>query len=437
MIGSGGREHAIAKAVSESKSEHELYAFMSSKNPGIAKLCKEFVVGNINDPALVAKFASNKKIGLAVVGPEAPLEAGIIDALEKNEVGCAGPVKSAARLETDKAFARDLMSDHRIEGSPIFGNFTEVKDALDFIDSFGKPVAIKPAGLTGGKGVKVVGHQLKDLDAARNYAREVLEMNIGKLKKVVIEERLEGEEFTLQAFVDGKRVVGSPMVQDHKKAFLHDEGPNTGGMGSYSDAGYVLPFLTKEDYEKGLGIMQKTIDAFRKETGIEYKGFLYGGFIVTKDGVRVLEFNARLGDPEAMNILPILRTDFINILERIVDGSLKDAKFERKATVCKYLVPKGYPDSPKKDEMLDIDEKLIERTGAKLYYAAVNEKEGKIYTGTSRSIGILGIGKSIYDAEKIAESSIGFVKGELYYRKDIGTKELIEKRIKHMKEIRG
>jgi phosphoribosylamine--glycine ligase len=212
---------------------------------------------------------------------------------------------------------------------------------------------------------------------------------------------------------------------------------NTGGMGSYSNAGYVLPFLTKGDYENGLKIMQKTVDAFRKETGIDYKGFLYGGFIVTKDGVKVIEFNARLGDPEAMNILSILKTDFIGILERIIDGNLKDARFEKKATVCKYLVPKGYPDSPKKDAILEVDEEAISRAGAKVYYAAVNEKEGKIYTSSSRSIGILGIGKSIYDAEKIAESAIGFVKGEVDYRKDIGTKELVEKRIRHMAEIRS
>jgi len=437
LIGNGGREHAIARAVKRSNGLSELYAFMAAKNPGIAKLCREFSIGNTNDAAAVAKFALSKKIDLAVVGPEAPLEAGVVDELLKHGVRCASPTKSAARMETDKGFARELLRKYNVKGSPDFGVFMDFKEAWSFIDSLGKPVVVKPAGLTGGKGVRIVGEQLKDSDDAKEYAKEILAEGVGGIRKVVVEEKLEGEEFSLQAFVDGMRVIGTPMVQDHKRAFANDEGPNTGGMGAYSDTGYVLPFLRKSDYEDGVSIMEKSVEAFRKETGEDYKGFLYGGFIVTADGVKLLEFNARLGDPEAMNTLSVIKSDFLNILERVVDGNLKDASFYRKATVCKYLVPEGYPTSPKKNEPVEVDEKAIESSGAVLYYASVNQKDGRIYTGSSRTAGLVGIAESIEKAERIAESAIGFVKGKLSYRKDIGTRELIQKRMDHMKRLRG
>lgn len=437
LIGNGGREHAIARAIKRSNNLNELYAFMGARNPGIARLCKEFVIGNTLDAVAVAKFATSRGITLAVIGPEAPLEAGVVDELQKNGVECAGPTKNAARMETDKGFARELLKKYRIKGSPVFGVFTDVREACDFIDSLGEEVVVKPAGLTGGKGVKIVGEHLKDESEAKEYAKEIIESGVGGIRKVVVEERLDGEEFSLQAFVDGRRVIGTPMVQDHKRAFENDTGPNTGGMGSYSDAGYILPFLRKSDYEDGLAIMQKAVEAYRKETGESYRGFLYGGFIVTSKGVKLLEFNARLGDPEAMNTLSVIKSDFLNILERIVDGNLKTASFYKKATVCKYLVPEGYPTSPKKNELIEVDEKGIERTGAILYYASVNEVDGKLYTGSSRTAGLVGISESIEKAERIAENAVGFVKGKLFYRKDIGTKELIQKRMEHMKKLRG
>jgi len=437
LIGNGGREHAIARAVRRSRISHELYAFMEAKNPGIVRLCKEAFVGKTTDAGLVAKFAVSRKIDLVVVGPEAPLDAGVVDELEKYGIGCAGPAKSGARMETDKGFTRELLDRYKVRGSPAAGVFTDAKDAFEFIGSLGKPVVVKPAGLTGGKGVKLVGEQLKDSSEAKEYVKEILGKGIGGLRKVVVEEKLEGEEFSLQAFVDGRRVVGTPMVQDHKRAFANDEGPNTGGMGAYSDAGYILPFLKQEDYDEGISIMKASVEAFRKETGEDYRGFLYGGFMVTREGVKLLEYNARLGDPEAMNTLSVIKSDFLEILERIVDGTLKDASFEKKATVCKYFVPEGYPVSPKKNELIEVDEKAIGRSGAMLYYAAVNEVDGKIYTSSSRTAGIVGISDTIENAERIAESAIGFVKGKLFYRKDIGTKALIQKRIDHMRDIRG
>jgi phosphoribosylamine--glycine ligase len=436
LIGNGGREHAIARAIRKSRIPHELYAFMEAKNPGIVRLCKEAFVGKTTDARLIAKFAISRKIDLAVIGPEAPLDAAVVDELEKFGIGCAGPSKSGARMETDKGFMREVLEKYKVKGSPVAGVFTDYKEACEFMDSLGNSVVVKPAGLTGGKGVKLVGEQLKDSNEAKEYVKEILGRGIGSLRKVVIEEKLEGEEFSLQAFASGRRVVGTPMVQDHKRAYDGDNGPNTGGMGSYSDAGYILPFLKQEDYDDGLSIMKASVDAFRKETGEDYKGFLYGGFMVTKGGVKLLEFNARLGDPEAMNTLSVIKSDFLDILQRIVEGSLKDAVFEKKATVCKYLVPEGYPVSPRKNELIEVDERAIEKSGAILYYASVNEVDGKIYTGSSRTAGLVGISDTIENAERVAENAVKFVKGKLFYRKDIGTKELIQKRIEHMKAIR-
>ncbi len=438
LVGSGAREHAIAEAACKSKNV-SFYAFMGNNNPGIAALCKknggECALGDINDGKAIAAWAKARGIELAVIGPDAVLAAGVSDDLWEQGIPCAGPVKAAARLEWDKAFARNLMKKHKIKGCPEFGIFTEFKGASQLIDSLGT-VAVKPSGLTGGKGVKVVGVQLKDTKEAKEYAREVLVSNIGKLGCVVIEELLEGEEFTLQAFVDGENVVGMPAVQDHKLAFEGDSGPNTGGMGSYSDANKLLPFVTQKDYDDALDIMKHTISALKSE-GISYKGFLYGQFMVTREGVKVIEFNSRLGDPEAMNVLALLKTDFAHLLKQITDGTLKDAEFEQKATVCKYVVPAGYPDAPRADCEIAVDEASIRKAGAHCYFAAVDEREGKIFTTSSRAVAVLGIAPTIAEAEQVAEKATSFVNGEVSHRRDIGTRELIQKRVDHVKRMRG
>ncbi len=434
LVGSGAREHAIAKAIVKSEGA-ELLSFMSRKNPGIARISKQWITGNICDVEAVTGWAKYHSAQLAVIGPEAPLNVGIADSFNGSGIPCAGPSKAAAQLECDKSFARNLMKKYKIPGCPKFGVFSDSAKASKFIDSLGE-VVIKPAGLTGGKGVKVMGPHLKHKEEAKAYSREVLEAKIGVLPSVVIEEKLIGQEFTLQAFVDGKNISPMPTVQDHKLAFEGDTGPNTGGMGSYSDAGDLLPFISQKDYDSGIAIMKKTIEALAKE-GSPYKGFLYGQFIATKKGVSVIEFNARLGDPEAMNVLSILESDFVEILSQIIAGTLKPARFSKKATVCKYLVPEGYPEKPKRNEPIKVDEKAIENLGAQLFYASVDEREGIIYEMGSRTVAVLGIANSISEAEKISENATSFVSGPLFHRKDIGTKELVEKRIAHMRALRG
>ncbi len=447
LVGNGGREHAIASALCRSGQALQFYAFVSANNPGITRLVREhhgeMAIGDIHDGKSVSEWALNKKIELAVIGPDAVLEAGVVDELQKRGVACASPERAAARLEWDKSFARELMQKYSIPGLPKFGVFSNAADAGQFIDELKGDVAVKPAGLTAGKGVKVVGAQLKNGAEAKRYASEVIEKNIGGAPSVVVEERLEGEEFTLQAFVDGTRVVGMPAVQDHKRAYAGDLGPNTGGMGSYSDANGILPFMGKEDYETGLGIMRKTVSALREETGVSYRGVLYGQFMLTKKGPMVIEFNARFGDPEAMNVLSILESDMLEIVQKTASGSLSnDIRFSPSATVCKYIVPKGYPDKPAKNAPVIVDEWAIRDAGAHLYYGSVNKPEGELeenvmYTSSSRTAGIVGVSDTLEEAEKIAEYATRFVMGEVIHRKDIGTKALIQKRIEHMKKIRG
>lgn len=429
VVGTGAREHAICNAVKDA----ELYSIMSNKNPGISRISK-FQISSEKDLKGVKKFALDNNIDIAIIGPEAPLEMGIVDELQEAGIGCVGPTKEAARIETDKAFMRDLFDTHKIGGSIVYKVFDNVRDAGDFIDEFGKDVVVKPVGLTGGKGVKIVGEHLEDGETAKKYVKDIIDNKISGYAQVVIEERLIGEEFTVQAFVDGDNVIPMPAAQDHPHAYEGDQGPITGGMGSYSDKNGLLPFLDKKNYDESVKIMQDTVKAVKKEVGA-YKGILYGQFMLCKEGPKLVEYNARFGDPEAMNVLPLLKTDFIELCNGIVEGNLKKADFEKKATVCKYIVPKGYPETGKAGQIIDVNESKINEKGALVYYAAVNQKDDKIYTSASRALGLVGIGDSIEEAEKICETVTGYVKGDIYHRRDVGTAELIQKRIDHMEKI--
>lgn len=429
VVGGGGREHAIASAIAQSRKDPVIFAVMAKKNPGIASLCQDFLLEKETDVQKVVAYATANNIDVAFIGPEAPLSVGLADALEEVGIGVVGPRKAVAQIEFDKAWARNFMRKHGIAGCPVFEVFTEKDPMFDFIEKLGN-VAIKPAGLTGGKGVKVMGDQLPTVKDAQEYAAQLLDSG-----SVVVEENLVGEEFTLQAFVDGENLAFSPTVQDHKRAFENDLGPNTGGMGAYTDAGEVLPFLCAEDVEQAKHIMQHTVKELYAETGVKYKGVLYGQFMITKNGPRVIEFNGRFGDPEAMNVLPLLETDIVDIMCAIVNGTLDklDVKFSKKATVCKYAVPAGYPDNPSKDKEVSIGD----IGDALLFYSSVYEADNKIYTTGSRAIAVVGIADSISKAENKAQEALDNIFGDLHSRRDIGTASLIQKRIDHMNEIRG
>jgi phosphoribosylamine--glycine ligase len=424
VVGGGGREHAITQALARD-SENVIFSVMAKKNPGIAKIARGVLIEKETSVSGVVRFALSQGVEYAVIGPEAPLEAGIVDALEENAVACMGPSRAAARLETDKAFCREMMNREGVAGCPKYRVFHDPDMAAEFIlDSEGE-YAIKPIGLTGGKGVKIMGEHLDREDAAQ-YVRKLD-------GEVVIEERLIGEEFTLQAFTDGKTLVPMPLVQDHKRAFEGDQGPNTGGMGSYSLEDHSLPFVSGNDQAKALEIMQAAVDAMAR-LGQPYKGVIYGQFMNTAHGPMVIEFNARFGDPEAMNVLSILESDFSEIVADIAECTLTSRKVEflRKATVCKYVVPSGYPDAPNPGEPITVHD----YGKAHLYYANVEEREGVLYTQTSRTMAFVGIGDTLDEAETIAECAASSVKGPVRHRKDIGTADLLAKRCAHMKELR-
>lgn len=408
LIGNGAREHAIAVALA--KSDVEIYAHMDWKNPGIAKLSKEVTIGSTTDPK---KMPDLFGIDYAIVGPEAPLESGVSNFLISEGVPCIAPNKAAAMIETSKSFARIVIDQVIPKANPQFKVARSIDDIRKFENKIGvENIVVKPNGLTGGKGVKVYGEHIQSKDELERYAVDFLI----KTGVVVLEERLEGTEFTLQAFSDGARLEFMPLVRDYKRAFDGDTGPNTGSMGSLSMPDHGLPFVTVEDYESAKEIMNATLLGIKKKTGSFFKGILYGQFMRTDSGVKVIEYNARFGDPEAMNVLSILSTSMDEVCQSIIDGNLKSVEFENKATVCVYIVPKGYPGPDVvKDSPLD----LSGATTAEIYHASVYEKEGQILTTGSRAIGVLGKGDTLTQAREIAYANASRIKGQVRYRSDI------------------
>jgi phosphoribosylamine---glycine ligase len=427
LIGNGAREHIIAERLSQ---DCELYAVMSRKNPAIAQLSKKYWICDIEDAAAVTKAISNQRFDLGFASPDATLAAGVSDALSGLGMLVASPSKAASRIEWDKAFMRNILKKHKVMGSPRYELISDPSEVLKVVKDYGD-VAVKPLGLTGGKGVRVSGDHFTDIDQATEYAVSL----IRKDGTVLIEEKIVGEEFTLQAFCDGSRTSTMPPVQDHKRAFTGDTGPNTGGMGSYS-TGACLPFIKNSDIEEGRKVIQQTIHALKKE-GAPFHGVLYGQFMATSDGVRVVEFNARFGDPEAMNVLSVLKDPLSNTLLSLAEGRLDPPSFEDACTVVKYLVPEGYPENPRKDAAITVDAAGMESCGANVYYASVYDEGGKIMTTSSRALAILGKGKSLEDAERVAEKGCSKVSGPVWHREDIGTRKLVQSRISRMESLRG
>jgi len=778
VVGGGAREHAICDALHRSKNT-ELYSVMSNKNPGIAKISKDFLIEKEKNIDKVVEYAKLKNVDIVIVGPEAPLEVGLVNELNKAGIKACSPTKEAARIETDKEWMRNLLKKYKIPGQLKCATFKDANKAKKFIEDMNVEVAIKPIGLTGGKGVRVSGDHFKDIDGAMEYVKDVINNKIGGQAKVLVEEKAIGEEFTIQAFSDGKTILPLHAVQDHKRLLPGDQGPNcyskdteiltkdgwktfdnvnldeevavvkptsrelkfeeplkkywrnykgemlqfknrnmdllvtpnhrmlvkprkgnkrsyivqakdyrgenyfyqsvvwggenpdfftlpeydygfnrkfnsleinfrdwvkflgiylsegyvskqkyakrvyicqtkksknfnkmkkiisklpfkftyeeknnkfrinstqlgtylekfgtshkkyipdyvknakkniildflksfnlgdgdihhgkmrfcssskrliddiqemiikldyagiitvdkrktminplnkkryraspvysiemkkrnktsirkygvdsvdysdligcvtvstgflvvrrnnriaicgnTGGMGSYSCEDGLLPFLTKSDYEEGAAILQKIVEALDKE-GCRYVGPIYGQFMLTADGPKIIEINARFGDPEAMNVLPLLETDFGEICKAMVEGNLSDKKLKmkKKSTVCKYVVPEGYGIKSMIGEKIYVSEDNIKNIGSELFYASVNKENDFVTTTSSRSLAVVGISDDLSQAENICEQALKYVKGDhIFIRHDIGTPELIQKRITHMNKIRG
>lgn len=433
IIGSGAREHAIADALHRSATPSQLYCIGASLNPGIRALCADYTVGSFTDVDFVTQQAKQWEIELAIVGPEAPLEKGVADALWAMNIPTIGPKKTLARIETSKRFARDLMQKYDVPGLPRYRTFDEMDGVEAYLHTFSDDgYVVKANGLMGGKGVKVAGEHLQTYSQALAFCDEI----ISAKQTIVIEEKLIGQEFSFMCFCDGEHLIPMPMVQDHKRAFVGDVGPNTGGMGSYSDSNHRLPFLTEKDVNDAFAINQAVISALFKETNEKYIGILYGSFIATREGVSVIEFNARFGDPESLNVLSILFSDFVAICQAMVIGQLTPSlvQFKQQATVCKYVVPNGYPDSSEKNGVIEIDE--IEAT-THLYLAAVDLRDHQLIATGSRTAACVGVADSLKEAEVAAETAIRKIRGPVFHREDIGTATLIQKRIEMMQGLRS
>ena len=434
-VGGGGREHAAVEALYRSGAE--IIAVMKNANPGIIARASKYKLMDEKDVENVVAFAKECGVELAFIGPEAPLEVGLSDALQAAGIKCASPTKDAARIETSKSFMRGLVNKYGIAGNLGYAAFDNAKDCEEYLKTLDHEIVVKPVGLTGGKGVKVQGEHLLSFEDTMEYVNEIFSNNIGGAG-VIIEEKAVGEEFTQMVFCDGKKVVPMPLVQDHKRAYEGDVGPNTGGMGSYSDSTHILPFISQEERQAAIDIIQSVIDAMAKE-GCPYHGVLYGQFMLTVNGPKIIEFNARFGDPEAMNVLSILETGFQDVCLMMADGNLPDRiDFAKKATVCKYVVPKGYGVKSEVGKEISFDVEGIKNAGAVVYYANIDEKDGKLVTMSSRSAGIVGMADTIEEAEQNCEKALEFVKSDwIFVRHDIGKKELVQKRVDHMNQLRS
>jgi phosphoribosylamine--glycine ligase len=403
VVGNGAREHAITRKLA--MEAVEITAAMSKLNPGIAGLSQNVELMDIEDPVNYNRF---KNVDLAFIGPESPLANGVSDKLWSLGVPVVGPKKALARLEWSKAYARSVLEENGIEGNPEYKICRDMADVEEFLREH-QDVAVKPDVLTGGKGVKVTGDHLPSLNMVKEYAAERIKAD----RLVVLEEKLVGREFTLQAFTDGHSVKVMPIVRDYKRAYDGDEGPNTGSMGSFSCSDHGMPDLSNNVVKKGVDILRETVKAMTSNVG-EYQGVLYGGFMNTSKGVYLIEYNCRFGDPEAINVLSILETPMTEMGFGMTVAEMPEPSFEKKATVCVYLVPEGYPLNPVKDQPLK-----VEKMCSQVYYASVYDDNGVVKTTSSRSVALLAKGDTVEEARRNVYSDVGKVKGRLHYRTDI------------------
>lgn len=407
VIGSGGREHAIIDALSRSPRVQKIYACPG--NPGMAKhaTCVPIGVTDVND---LVDFAKEKRVDLTVVGPEASLAAGVADAFKAEGLRIFGPTKAGARIESSKEFAKEIMEKYGVP-TGFYKSFDNYEEAKAYAESLPLPTVIKYDGLAAGKGV-VVASTREEADAA---LRDMLLDSAFGQGRVLIEEFLDGPEFSFMCAVGGRKVYPLALAQDHKRAYDGDKGPNTGGMGAYSP----LPFISEEVREKALKeILQRTADGLADE-GIDYCGILYGGLILTKDGPKVIEFNARFGDPETEVVLPRLKSDIYDLFDAAIDSSDHSTIWDDKACLGVVLASDGYPGSYEKGVELDFD------NCSKVFHMGTTVKDGKLCTSGGRVAMVTGMGDTLEEAAANAYSDVKkSTRPGLFYRSDIGKQVL-------------
>ena len=413
VIGSGGREHALYWKLSESSQTEQIYAIPG--NPGMGASAEIA----LDDHAAILRFVKEHEIGLVVVGPEVPLMNGLVDELEAAGIRAFGPRANAAEIEGSKSFAKDLMKKYGIP-TARYEVFTAAEPARAYIRQEGAPIVVKADGLAAGKGVIVAMTEQEALDAVDAIMEDHSFGDAGA--RIVIEEFMEGEEASLLAFTDGTTIRPMISAQDHKRAYDGDRGPNTGGMGTYAPAPVMTPEMTERAVEE---ILKPTIAAMAKEGRI-YCGCLYLGLMVTADGPKVVEFNARFGDPETQVVLPLLDSDLVAIMCACADGTLADVPIRWKddAAVCVVLASGGYPGHYEKgQEIHGLAD--AEAMGALVFHAGTAMKDGKLVTNGGRVLGVVGRGADIssaVDAAYAAATKISFK--DAYYRKDIAHRAL-------------
>jgi len=421
VIGAGGREHALVWKIAQSKLCDNI--FCAPGNGGIAGLA-ECIDIKADDVAGLLDFARKEKIDLTVVGPEVPLSLGIVDEFTKYKLAIFGPNKKAAQLEASKVFSKEIMAKYKVPtaGFKIFDNAGLAKE---YIEKTGAPCVVKADGLAAGKGVVVA----KTVDEAKVAVTMMMEQKtFGSAgNKVIIEECLRGQEASILVLTDSRHVIPLVSSQDHKRVFDNDQGPNTGGMGAYSPAPVVTPELFKEIQEK---IIDRTIDGLAKE-GIEYKGILYAGVMLTKDGPKTLEFNVRFGDPETEAILPRLKSDIVEVMMATANGKLDKIirsgglSWDNRACVCVVCAAGGYPGEYEKGkEILGLDKAALIKD-AVVFHAGTRKSGEKILTNGGRVLGVTGLGNSIKEAISHTYQAVEKINFEgMHFRKDIGAKAL-------------
>ena len=435
VAGGGAREHAIAYALVQSGGEVVVAAPIA--NPGLVALSKAFGKLDPTQPGPTVEFARTQRVDLAVIGPEAPLSAGLGDALRAASIPVVGPSKDGARIESSKRYCRDLLEKYRIPGAPKVVPVSSLDEVDARVAEFHVPFVVKPVGLTSGKGVAVQGLDFQTAQEGASYAKQLLASGGGS-GGVLLEERVEGEEFSLMAFVTDSGIYPMPLVHDYKRSQAGDVGGNTGGMGAFSQRDHLLPFVSTGARERALDILGKTVGALRSE-GITYRGILYGGFMMTSQGPILLEYNARFGDPEGINVLTLYEPgNFVDLLYGVATGHVNPSlvRFRPRATVVRYIVPPGYPTSARMGGVLEIDSSAIERLGLTLRYGAVESTGGgRVTMSTSRALALVGEASAIAEAAARVEAGLAFVRGEYQVRHDIGTREDLGKRTEHVRAL--
>jgi phosphoribosylamine---glycine ligase len=414
VIGNGGREHALAWKLAQSPKVARV--FCAPGNAGTALLGDNVEIA-VEDIDKLLAFAREEGIGLTVVGPEVPLTLGIVDAFRAAGLKVFGPTAKAAELEGSKAFAKDLMAKYNIPTAK-YAVFTEAGPAKDYVGRIGAPCVVKADGLAAGKGVIVA----MDINTALTAVDEIFDGRFGESgRRVVVEEFLEGQEVSLLAFVDGRTALPMVPVQDHKRIFDGDQGPNTGGMGTYSPPPVFTEELSQEVMEQ---IVKPTVAAMHKE-GREFTGVLFTGLILTKEGPKVLEYNARFGDPETQVIMMRLESDLVEIIEAALEQSLDqvELKWSEGAAVCVVLAAGGYPGDYNKGHVITLPKELPD--WGMLIHAGTSLMGGIVLTNGGRVLGVVAKGSDLVEARQRAYQLAEQVSFEdMFYRKDIGDKGL-------------